>query len=245
MPVKESTSKRTTSAHDHFRQLSYENVLRYISNGGEIPSNIEVDRELQLGTYDQLTPVKGWVGIWTGTVLVCEAPGKEFGKTVEYQGIVFEVPEKYQGKKDVALVLDNSTLKIEARNGKLWLTAEVGKCHTLPAENGWGIPDTDTGIPTEVTDGHPDPKDCYRCLLRSRIPYIGFIARGLGNGDARKTVYIEFGPGDHLWVKEVPKQPQGRPNVVVHLDNVHVAKVVININDGKNGLNELLREDAA
>jgi len=196
----------------------------------------------QSRAYDWLPRVKGWVEIGTGTVLVCEAPGKEFGKTVEYQGIVFEVPKEYQGVKNVALVLDNSTIKMEQlSDGKILLTAKVSKSHEYPTENGWGIPDTDTGIPTEVTDDHPDPKDCYRYLLRSRGPYIGPIVRVLGIGGARETVNTELSLGDLLWVKEVPKQPQDelRPNVVD-------VEVKIYMNDGQNGLNKaLFRVDAA
>ena len=240
MPVKESTSEITASDKD-FLWISGKKVLELISNGKKILSNPEVDMELQSGTYDRLTIGNKGVGFLTGTVLVCEAPGKEFGKKVECQGIVFEVPEKYQGKKDVALILDNSTLKIEVRNGELLLTAEVWKCHTLPAENGWGIPDTDTGIPTEVTNKHLDPKDRYRYLQRSDGPYIGPIVRGLGNGDTRQTVYIGSSLEAPLLAKEVSKRSQDEPRynkIVVRVEEM-------NVYCGQNGLKELCRVDAA
>ncbi len=150
-------------------------VLEYLSQGRKILDNKSTNAELQSGEWQKTRD--SWPR-WTSTIVVNEAPEVKFGKVVEYQNVSFEVPKEYQGRKNVALVLDSSTLKMEKQDEKVLLSAKVLKSQHYPEENGWSMPDEDTGIPTGSKDSSSDTNARY--LWRTSRTRIGPVARGFG-----------------------------------------------------------------
>ncbi|MBN1170026.1 hypothetical protein JXA56_03300 [Candidatus Micrarchaeota archaeon] len=129
-----------------------------------------------------------WRGIeaalpcWTGTMTGYEAPGKKFGKTIEYVDPktdyrwVFPVPESYRGKKNAILVAEHPdyTLETDGRNRVVHATSvDLVKQFPTKLEH-WYKGDPKHDIP----QGKPvssDNKDA-RCLWRIK-KRVGPVAR--------------------------------------------------------------------
>jgi len=112
---------------------------------------------------------------WTGTVIIYEAPGRSFGKFVQSENVLFEIPREYQGLKNSALVLESPNLKVEEHDDKHILTGKIVKIKDFPASDGWYGADKDTVIPQgeKISSSREDA----RYLWRRNEQYIGPVAR--------------------------------------------------------------------
>lgn len=215
MSVKVLTQEKTIE-----KNVTGYKVLEYLSQGRKILDNKSADAELQSGEWEKTRD--SWPR-WTSTIVVNEAPGVKFGKTVKYQGIVFEVPKEYQGLKDTALILDNSTIKMEEQNGEKLITAKVSKSQEYSAEEGWLIPDADTGIPTKVKDSSSDPNARY--LWRTSGARVGPVARGFYYGYyGRRVVYVDYGLDVGLGVAFAEQDKQEQAGKLVPLELIAEAR---------------------
>ncbi len=115
--------------------------------------------------------------VWTSTIVIHEAPGVPFGREVKYCGLIFEVPEQYQGMVNMALLLDSSTIHLtelertepeeqmlpmiiiddegfrvfrQEEDKRMRLDGDVSKVQTYPAVSGYYEIDEDTGIPIDM-----------------------------------------------------------------------------------------------
>ncbi len=169
------------------------NILEILAlakeTGGLIASSTVLDRVLGQTEYD--LPPQGARGLWTGTAVIFEAPGKHFGDTVVYSSepfwktrpdntIEFSVPEKFQGKVNCALVVEHPDFELiphESGGYRLIVSDEsmLSLVERFPRESGWHAPDAKFGIPCgAVTNSRSD----YRYLKRNSGPYVGFLVRG-------------------------------------------------------------------
>jgi hypothetical protein len=154
-------------------EVSGHRVLVMLAGGRHIADNRSVDVELQ--TYESNKRFKSFPRL-TSTIVVNEAPDKAFGETVEYDGVVFNVPEEFRGMKNTALVLDSSTIALTKQNGKELLSGKIFKSQSYPTARGcWFLPDPDTGIPTAewCFSSNPDA----RRLARLPEAHIGPVVR--------------------------------------------------------------------
>lgn len=159
-----------------------------------IPSNLEMDARLQ---GEEWKKEKEMYPCWTGTLIIYEAPGKPFGKTVEYGGLRVLVPKAFQGKKDIAIVCNHPDF---ISDGVDVAVGKAAKAIPFPASDGWYLPDPEFGIPTTSKDGDDDGQ--HRYLWRRSEPYIGLVARGCGwwGDGGRRDVDCDDWPGDRLGV---------------------------------------------
>ncbi len=116
----------------------------------------------------------------TSTIVVYKGPNEVFGETVKSGSGCFKVPKDYQNMKDVALVLDNSTISITCPSGKLefgkWiLEGKASYALSFPTENGWYLQDGNTGMPIDIASSASDSTARY--LVRSPFEHIGIVYR--------------------------------------------------------------------
>ena len=133
-----------------------------------LPTNLELDERLQGKEWEK---EKEMYPCWTGTLIVYEAPGKPFGKTVEWEGLRVLVPKAFQGKKDMAIVCNHPGFLTDGK--EIALGKEV-KCIPIPSSDGWYLPEKQFGIPNGEK-GEDDGKRRY--LWRWSHSYIGLVAR--------------------------------------------------------------------
>ncbi len=148
---------------------------------------------------------------WVGTGAFYEAPGKEFGSSVEYkfsngQIIVVEVPKKFHGMKDTALALEHPEYTIE-KVGSIWTFKinapdKIQVVENFPRSDGWYNVHEATGIPTGKAVSSNDP-DARYLVQQDNIAWVGPLARGdvdFWVGDGRRVVYADGRPGYALGV---------------------------------------------
>ena len=145
-------------------------VLEILAEGRKIADNTSTDAELQSGEWKTF---RDSYPRWTSTILVNAAPGKALGDMVEYKGIIFEVPQEYRKMKDIALVLDSSTLRLTTQGR---LNGKVLAAQSYPGKDGWYLPDKTTGIPTADERSPSDSEARY--LWRASGARIGPVGRG-------------------------------------------------------------------
>lgn len=153
---------------------------------------------------------------WTGTLLVYEAPGKPFGEYVKDSSTkwIFDVPKEFQGKADLALLLEHPNFKVE--QGQYGLTfvkaAPLYKIRAIdfPKRDGWYLPN-EFGIPTgeEVSSSNKDARYLLRLSSASLRPvsrwddFFGLDGRG---------VDCDRGP-DYYWLGVGVVEPQAKHGV--------------------------------
>ena len=155
--------------------------------------------------------------VWTGTLVIYEAPGKKLGKEVvfswEYNkvkySISFKVPKQFRGLRNCALIVEYPdfeliNLKDNKYELKLLEGANILLLENFPKESfKWYKPDPETKIPI----GEPvekSEKDA-RYLCRREGAYLGSLARGdLFDYDSRRDVDLEDEPSVGLEVALVP-----------------------------------------
>lgn len=139
-----------------------------IYKGAKMPNNLDVSAYLKGGSR---LPVS-WI-LGTGTIY--EDPGKEFGGEVRSGGLAFQVPKKYRGLKDTALLFQ-SGFCIDRRTG-LYTGKVTHVVEEFPASNGWYCVDDQIGIPQgrETLDDNAGSVYLHR---RNCSNYIGAVARG-------------------------------------------------------------------
>lgn len=159
-----------------------------------IPSNLEIDSRLQ---GEEWKKEKEMYPCWTGTLIIYEAVGKAFGKTVEYQGLTFNVPKAFQGKKGAAIVVNHPDFILK---DDVITPGKSTKCIPLPDDDGWYLPEPQFGIPNG-SKGEDDGK--HRKLWRWQDKaYIGLVARCYGRwlGRYRRVVDAYYVPSSRLGV---------------------------------------------
>lgn len=152
------------------------------------PNNLDVDAHLKNGGR--------LYGSWVlGTGAIYEAPGQKFKKKVKYDGLVFQVPEKYQGLKDAVLVLQ-SGFNIDGKSG-LYTGEVTHVVEEYPTSDGWYAVHKETGIPQgkEISSDNKDARYSYR---RNEGNYIGAVVRSNDDFDVDGgSVGLCYGPYDN------------------------------------------------
>lgn len=180
-------------------------------SGIKIPNNLDADAYLRTGA--QLS------GSWIlGTGIIYEAPGEKFKREVRSDGLVFQVPSKYLGKKDVALVFQ-SGFKIDTKTS-LYTGEVTYAIENFPSFNGLYAVHKPTGIPQgkKLNEVLSDDENARRLHRREDSGYIGAVVRGSNSEFRRsKTVYMDYYPVEGaLYVAlfeplELDDQPAAKP----------------------------------
>ena len=198
------------------------------SNGRTMASNLDMDKGIQSETL-YVAPLAR-----TGTFLVYEAPGKAFGEQVNFEGLIFDVPKEYQGRKDCALVLEQpdvdfhpAAIAVPAIPGfedhpdvtmldlsKGHLTGKVIKViENFPETSGWYDADKETGIPQgpELPDlpnfaGYPPRHNegALHLVRNDSGPWIGAVVRGVNRGWNNAYAW-----GTDVFASGKPDDPEG------------------------------------
>ena len=183
-PVEIVKSKYTVWRNMTFQEA----VEKAFKLGVRILSNSEIDVLLQSGK--KMTKVERLaIPCWTGTFVAYAPPGEKLGKTIKFSNLMLEVPQEFQGKKDVAIVCVHSDLQL---NGNT-ITIKPGKAELapIPAKEGWYVLD-EQGIPNGKASVESDKN--ARFLFRQYESYIGLLARGSFFGNDRGGVYASYRP---------------------------------------------------
>jgi len=145
--------------------------------------------------------------IWTGTLVIYEAPGRAFGETLVYAwehtvqySISFNVPDEFRGQRNCALIVqypDFDLVPAEGNSYKLIVANEsmVHLIENFPSKNrAWYLYDGQFGIPI----GHPVKQLLdSRWLWRASDCYIGLVVRYGVDG---RDVGANFGASSRLGV---------------------------------------------
>jgi len=142
--------------------------------------------------------------VWTGTLLIYEAPGRAFGETLVYvwehtvqYSISFNIPDEFRGQKDCALVVqhhDFDLLPTGPNSYRLNVT-DVNMIHLIenfPSTSGehYYSYEEQFRIPVQSASSSND----RRLLWRMSDCYIGLVVRGDGYVDYwRRGVVAEYG----------------------------------------------------
>ncbi len=124
--------------------------------------------------------------VLTGTLIIYEAPDKQFGKEVNFgwennsnlkYSISFQVPKQFQGKVNCALVVEHPDFELLDLGKNRYQIRAADGIHLIehfPKRDGWYIPDAETKIP----QGEPvkESKEARR-LLRLGSCYLGSVGR--------------------------------------------------------------------
>lgn len=174
------------------------------AHGRRIADNNFHDRLLQSGEWQQ-KEYNGLYPAWTGTGITFRAPGKEFGAQVMSEGITFNVPSKYQGMRDSALVLQHPDISIDESltfGGKV-----LQVIPKFPRKDGWYLTYEKTGIPQgdEVSSNNP----AARYFVRTGSDFVGLLARGCYGVGYGRYVYAVVGPRGGLGVAYIGNATAG------------------------------------
>ncbi len=151
-----------------------------------VPNDIN-DRILTETTDEQYLSLRQNYPVWTGTLVIYEAPDKKFGEQVVFSwkdihtkvnySISFLVPEQFQGKTNCALVIEHPDFEIKTVGENEYEIKSLGEIRLLesfPKENGWYNTDPETKIP--IGEPVKESEDA-RHFWRLDSAYIGSVAR--------------------------------------------------------------------
>ncbi len=182
------------------RGLNFFEALALAKREGKliVPNDIH-DRILTETTDEQY--LRANHSVWTGTLVIYEAPDKKFGKNVIFSwehnkvkySFSFNVPEQFRGKANCALVIEHPDFELMALGDNRYeLRVDERSVHQVESfakENSWHRYDAETGIPHgEAVKESSDARHLWRLKDSS---YLGPVARdyyfdyrrvvGLGN----------------------------------------------------------------
>ena len=184
-----SIAKNYSTGVDFFDALS-------LSNGRAMLSNSQVDEILK--DEKARLQYKDAFPMWTGTIIVYEKAGVPFGTTIKGRdGVTFDIPKKYQGKKDCAIVIESPNYSLT----KTRLTAtKTSLIENFPKKNGWYLPDSAHGIPQgkEAKDSDKNARYLWRNNTDSIVPLSRYF--DVSYGDGLRAVDAEGGFGARLGV---------------------------------------------
>ena len=193
---------------------AWEAVEQANKEGKIIIPNCVHDRMLMETDHWQKPEIKAGYWAWTGTGVVYEAPGKQFGGRVVFNwqdenvkySVSFSVPKQFQGKKDSVLVVEhpdfvfvpkgNNRFELKVKDENL-----VQLVENFPVKNGWYSYDERFRIPV----GNPAESSDSNARHLWRIDgnsYVGLLARCFYyiKGDYRQNVYANRRLSDRLGV---------------------------------------------
>ena len=90
--------------------------------------------------------------IFTGTLIIYEAPDKPFGEQLVFKEITFKIPEQFRGLRNCALVVEHPDFElVDSGNNKFELElvdgASVHLIEQFPKKYGWHKYGKETGVP--------------------------------------------------------------------------------------------------
>jgi len=129
---------------------------------------------------------------WSGTFVAYKAPNKPLGKTIECKILgdtyVFNVPKKFQGKRNIALAINHgftkegkpliSYKKIGEKRFLVEIADEsmIKAIRHFPSEDGWQLPEKKFGLPSGSKLNYASKNARY--LWRINGAYCGFASAG-------------------------------------------------------------------
>ena len=201
------------------KKLNFFQALALAQREGKliVPNDVH-DRILTEASGEQY--LRQNYSVWTGTLIIYEAPDKKFGKNVVFSwdvngvnySISFKVPKQFRGLRNCALVVEHpdfEVVKIEVNpilrkfksllksmtysdyEIKLLEGANIQLIENFAKENSWHL--TDNGIPVGAKVDRSI--DDSRYLWRIHRAYLGPVARVYYVGNDRwRDVILEVRP---------------------------------------------------
>jgi hypothetical protein len=200
-PIQLTTLKELNSFPETYR---YAMGLLNSKSFFRLPNNLEADRVLNDNNGYVFTKPEIF---WLGTGLIYEAPEKEFKSNVEYvfgQGkwrFIAEIPKRFQGKKDTALVIEQPFWEIDWNSNVYSFKSNpkhMTAVEAFPVESMWALTDPNTGIPSGAKMTRENMNARY--LLRNEgLPWVGSLVRGtsdLYGINMRRTIIASHEPNE-------------------------------------------------
>lgn len=177
--------------------LATQNGMRVLSNAEVDKILIDSDEWSKIG--DKWRKLMSAFPVRTGTITAYEEPGKALGKSVEFEfeGItrVFPVPAKWQGEKNVALVVEHPHFTIKVDGNRRTIIADdehVSPVRNFPARNGRYATDANHKIPSgEAVDSSSADA---RHLKRRTGAMVGPVVRSFEGVDNWDDVLLNVVP---------------------------------------------------
>ena len=207
--LREANPEVVKQVIEFHRKLNFVEALALAQKEGKmVVPNIVHDRIITTD-YEYLT--KNYP-VWTGTLIIYEAPGIPFGEQVictdeiwfirDRLSVTFNTPLRFLGRTNCALVVEHPDFEVIDLGDKRYEIrvldgANVHLIKNFPIRKyGWYVPHTKTGIPQGKAVGQS--KDT-RYLQRIEDAYILPLVRGVyvdGDGcgvDAGRLTFNKFG----------------------------------------------------
>jgi hypothetical protein len=176
-----------------------------LAEGKRLISNKEADAILQ--DEQEYEKYKDLFYCWTGTLLIYEAPSKPFGDKPfgefvkdSSTGWIIDVPKRYQGKKDCALIIEHPHFKIQ--KGKYDMTfimpdkdSNLIMLPEFPTGSSWHIPEPSFGIPIGKTI-NSDEKEARYLYRRDGASIRPLCRYNFDFNDGRRDVDADRSPYD-------------------------------------------------
>ena len=182
-----------------------------LAEGRHLLSNLDADMILQ--DEERYKKYSKLFYCWTGDLLVYEEPGKEFGEWVKDadNSWIIDIPKEFQGRKDIALLIQHPNFKIEKGKYDMTFVKPNGKksydyiAIPFKPKNGWYLPDS-YGIPNgeELTKANKEARYLYRRFSATVRP----VARWVNVFYDRRVVICGYYVDGRLGVGVV--QPQAK-----------------------------------
>lgn len=134
--------------------------------------------------------------VWTGTLVAFRKDNKPFEEKVEFSGLTFNIPEKFQGESGV-IACNHPDFIL---NGTTYTPGKSAKLLPFPEQDGWHLPDKEFGIPNGKESSEDDPA-ARKLWRRDEEDYTGLLVRWGGfDGDDRRDVDAVDRPSYRLGV---------------------------------------------
>lgn len=148
-------------------------------------SNVEIDSRLSSNVCET---EKEMYPCWTGTLIAYTLPNQPLGKTIEFDGLIFNVPKKFQGKKNVAIVCNHPDFIL---NENTITPGKSAQCIPFPEKNGWYLTEKEFGIPNGTPSNYETPVSRYLWRWTDRA-YTGLLSRYFDDRVRRVVVAYDW-----------------------------------------------------
>ena len=158
--LREMTPAKALEVIEFHRDLNFFEALALAKREGKLIVPNDIHDEILTKTTDK-EYIKQNYHVWTGTLVIYEAPDKPFDEQVVYSweelnqvkpSISFEVPEQFKGLRNCALAIEHpdfELINLGNKNYEIKVSDEeaIHQIEQFPKQDGWYIPDAETGIP--------------------------------------------------------------------------------------------------
>ena len=189
--------------YDDDRGLPMLEAIREANRKGlYIPSSKELSERLV--NSDLWKSEKEMYPCRSGTLCIYETKDTPFGKTVEWEGLVANIPKKFQGQSNMVILCNHPDFFLKENTITLGKSAKIIQ---MPKIDDWYDTDPIFEFPIGEKKEYANSR---RRLYRRDSPYIGLVSRDYYGGFVygnRRYVFCGYLPSGRLGVFGVKGKP--------------------------------------